>query len=77
MTEKLLNTQQVADHLGLHVRTVAAWCLEGRLRHYKLGVGRNAPLRIPESELKRLLQESERGSPSSNKTQTQQKETHE
>jgi excisionase family DNA binding protein len=50
-----LTTDEVARHLRLHRYTVQRWLREGRLRGINLG-GR-AGWRIPESELKRILDE--------------------
>lgn len=60
MESKLYTPQEVADLLRLSPRTISLWCSQGRIKHHKLGAKRNSLLRIPEAEVQRLLDESER-----------------
>ena len=55
--EKLLTIHEVAKRLKLSYITIWRWTREGRLKTVKLGQGKKAPVRIPESELKRFLEE--------------------
>jgi len=55
--EKLLTIHEVAKRLKLSYITIWRWTRKGRLRTIKLGQGKKAPVRIPESELKRFLEE--------------------
>ena len=47
------NVQQTAEELGLSVHTVRAWVAQRRIAHVKLG----RAIRIPVSEIRRLLEE--------------------
>ena len=49
----LLSPQQFADRLSISRWTVYAWIQEGRIKSIKLG----RLVRIPESELERIVQE--------------------
>jgi len=52
-TERLLSPQKFADRLSISRWTVYAWLQEGRIKSVKLG----RLVRIPESEVERLVQE--------------------
>jgi excisionase family DNA binding protein len=58
--EKLLTIHEVAKRLKLSYITVWRWTREGRLKTVKFGQGRKAPVRIPESELKRFLEQNKK-----------------
>lgn len=60
MEEKLYTSQEVAQLLRLSPRTISLWCSQGKIKHHKLGDKRNSLIRIPESEVEKLLSESER-----------------
>lgn len=49
----LLSPQEFADHLSISRWTVYAWIAEGRIKSVKLG----RLVRIPESELERIIKE--------------------
>ena len=53
MTEQLYTTKEIAQRLRLSDQTIRRWITQGKLRAIK--AGRN--LRIPESEVKRLLED--------------------
>jgi excisionase family DNA binding protein len=55
--EKLLTIHEVAKRLKLSYITIWRWTREGRIKTIKFGQGKKAPVRIPESELKRFLEE--------------------
>jgi excisionase family DNA binding protein len=55
--EKLLTIHEVAKRLKLSYITIWRWTKEGRIKTIKFGQGRKAPVRIPESELKKFLEE--------------------
>ncbi len=38
-SERLLDSAELADRLGLSIHTVRAWCSEGRLPLYRRGQG--------------------------------------
>ena len=50
---RLLSPQQFADHLSISRWTVYAWLQEGKIRSVKIG----RLVRIPESEMSRIVQE--------------------
>ena len=50
--EEYFSPQEVSQKLKLNIRTVYKWIKEGRLKAVKLG----DLWRIPESEIKRLLE---------------------
>jgi len=52
--ETLYRTGQVAKFFGVKTVTVARWIKEGKIKAYK-PLGENAHWRVPESEVKRLL----------------------
>ena len=52
----MLTTKEVAEQLRVNVLTVQRWLREGRLRGVMIG-GRRAGWRIPESEIRQLLQQ--------------------
>lgn len=51
--ERLLSPQEFADLLSISRWTVYAWLQEGKIRSVKIG----RLVRIPESEVERLVQE--------------------
>jgi len=51
--ERLLSPQQFADRLSISRWTVYAWLQEGRIKSVKIG----RLVRIPESEVERIIQE--------------------
>jgi excisionase family DNA binding protein len=55
--EKLLTIHEVAKRLKLSYITVWRWTREGRIKTIKLGQGKKSPVRIPESGLKKFLEE--------------------
>jgi len=55
--EELLTIHEVAKRLKLSYITVWRWTREGRIKTIKFGQGKKAPVRIPESELKKFLEE--------------------
>ena len=54
--DRFLTPKQFADRLSISRWTVYAWISEGRIKSVKLG----RLVRIPESELDRIVQEGER-----------------
>ncbi len=57
LREKLISPQEFADRLSISRWTVYGWLLEGRLNMIKLG----RLVRIPESEVDRIVQEGSQG----------------
>jgi len=55
---KFLTREEVAKYFRVHMRTVDRWLQNGSLKGYKLGKGRTALWRIPESEINRFLKKS-------------------
>jgi excisionase family DNA binding protein len=55
--ERLYTIREVARLLGLSYITVWQWIRKGKLKAVKLGTSPKAPVRIPESEVRRLLKE--------------------
>jgi len=53
LQERLLSPQQFADRLSISRWTAYAWISEGRIKSVKIG----RLVRIPESEVERLVQE--------------------
>ena len=53
----MLTIHEVAKRLKLSYITVWRWTREGRIKTIKFGQGKKAPVRIPESELKKFLEE--------------------
>ena len=53
---KYLNREEIAKELRVHVRTVERWLRKGMIKGYKLGEGRTALWRIPETEFKKFLE---------------------
>jgi len=52
MDNKLLSTAEVATRLGVHQTTVQLWIRKGHFPNaYKLGLGKNSPYIIPESDI--------------------------
>ena len=51
MAAKLMNVHQFADSLGITVAAVRRWLLERRVTHIKIG----RCVRIPESEVDRII----------------------
>jgi excisionase family DNA binding protein len=56
--ERLYTIHEVARLLGLSYITVWSWIRKGKVRAVKLGASPKAPVRIPESEVRRLLKEA-------------------
>jgi excisionase family DNA binding protein len=56
--EKLYTIHEVARLLGLSYITVWSWIRKGKLKAVKLGTSPKASVRIPESEVRRLLKEA-------------------
>lgn len=54
--ERLLSVQQAADRTGLTHWCWRRWCATGRVHSVKLG----AALRVPESEVTRIIEEGTR-----------------
>jgi len=54
--DRLLSPQEFADRLSISRWTVYAWLQEGRIKSFKLG----RLVRIPESEVSRIVQEGAR-----------------
>jgi excisionase family DNA binding protein len=55
--ERLYTIHEVAKLLGLSYITVWGWIKKGKVKAVKLGTSPKAPVRIPEGEVKRLLEE--------------------
>ncbi len=55
MGEKLFTPQEVADMLRMNVATVHVWCKTGQLRALRMGAGRNARYRIPETAVSEVV----------------------
>ncbi len=55
MLEFLYPTQAVADILGVRVQAVQRWVRSGKLKAFRIGRGRRARLRIPESGIRALM----------------------
>jgi excisionase family DNA binding protein len=55
--ERLYTIHEVAKLLGLSYITVWSWIRKGKVKAVKLGTSPKAPVRIPEGEVKRLLEE--------------------
>jgi len=53
---KFLTREEVATYLRVHARTVERWLMNGSLKGYKLGKGKTALWRIPESEVSKFLE---------------------
>jgi excisionase family DNA binding protein len=58
--EKLYTLHEVARLLGLSYITVWQWVKKGKVKAFKIGTSPKAPVRIPESELIKLLKEVKR-----------------
>jgi predicted site-specific integrase-resolvase len=54
-TSNLLTIAEVAAALRVDIATVSRWCVTGLVHSHKLGPTRRAPVRIPASELQRIL----------------------
>ncbi len=54
-TSNLLTIAEVAAALRVDIATVSRWCVTGLVHSHKLGPSRRAPVRIPASELQRIL----------------------
>jgi excisionase family DNA binding protein len=61
MNDELLTIKEVAQRLRMSVHTVGLWCRDEKIRHYKIGDLKHSPVRIPASEVERILKEAERG----------------
>lgn len=55
---KFLTKDEVAKYFRVHPRTVERWLKTSLLRGYKLGSGKTALWRIPDVEVKNLLNRS-------------------
>lgn len=53
--EQMYTPNKVAILMGLAPATIRTWVKEGKLKAAKLGTYKNAPVRIPESEVRRML----------------------
>jgi excisionase family DNA binding protein len=51
---KLYTPNEVAEMLRVDVSTVNKWHKRGEIKGIKLGSYKNSPLRIPESEVRRI-----------------------
>lgn len=58
MIERHLTPQEVGEALGVRVGTVYKWLAAGRLGYAKYGRSMKAAVRIPESEVARVLAQS-------------------
>jgi excisionase family DNA binding protein len=56
--EKLYTIHEVAKLLGFSYITIWSWIKKGKVKAIKLGASPKAPVRIPEGEVKRLLEEA-------------------
>ena len=54
--DRLLTVGQVAERLGTTERFPRRLIAEGRIDYVKLGQGRNGPVRIPESAVRRFIE---------------------
>lgn len=59
--EKLYTIHEVARLLGLSYVTIWSWIKKGKVKAVKLGTTPKAPVRIPESEVRRFLKEAKEG----------------
>jgi excisionase family DNA binding protein len=55
---RFLTVRQVAEQLKLSVASIYQLCAEGKLKHYRLGLGRGT-IRISEEQLQQFLKEAE------------------
>lgn len=55
MPEPIYDVSAAAEYLGVSEWTVRDWIKSGKLTACKLGTNRNAPVRIKQSDLARLL----------------------
>lgn len=49
--ERLLNYNQLAEILGVSIKTLQFWVAAGYLPHFKLGDGPKSPVRFIESDI--------------------------
>jgi len=56
VVEKLYTPGQVAETLGLSIRTVREWLRQGKLKGVK--IGSRGDWRVPESELDKFIEQS-------------------
>ncbi len=56
-----LTKGEVAKYFRVHPRTVERWLKTGLLKGYKLGKGKTALWRIPETEKENLLKRTRNG----------------
>jgi excisionase family DNA binding protein len=54
----MLTVAQSAERLGLKEPTIRLWIAQRKLAHVKLGASRRSVVRIPESEIDRLIREN-------------------
>lgn len=52
----LLTREEVAKYFRVSTRTVERWLKSKKLKGYKLGDGKTALWRVPESEVKKFLE---------------------
>jgi len=55
-TERLLKAKEVAERLAISRSTVYTWFWEGKLKGVQIG-GHGRTIRIPESEIERIMNE--------------------
>lgn len=55
---KFLTRDEVAKYFRVHVRTVERWLRSGLLKGHKLGEGKTARWRIPDTEVELFLKRS-------------------
>ena len=61
-THHLLNKKEAAAFLNIHPRTLDGWVCRRLVPFYKLGRGRNAPVRFKLSDLDTMLEQCRVGS---------------
>lgn len=55
MKEPLMTIAQVAEQLGLHVKTVSIMARRGDIAGYRVGPGKHAPYRFSQEQVDRYL----------------------
>jgi excisionase family DNA binding protein len=58
---RLLTTEEVAEQLGVTMRTVQRWIKLGVLPHYEFGQGKGATYRVDPQELEGFLKKHHKG----------------
>lgn len=56
---KFLTRNEVAKYFRVHPRTIERWLKSGLLKGHKLGKGKTALWRIPDTEVEILLKKSQ------------------